>query len=154
MSLWVNFDRFSRHASCRVFPSKKPQWRLAGRSLDATSPREQSRQNRPLFDYLVSPRQQSGRNVYTKRTCSQQVEDEFEFGRLQNRQIGWPDAFEDAAGIDADLAENVGNAGPIAHQKPGPGHISQEIAGGYSIACCERDQLRPSAGEKAVGRHE
>ena len=44
-----------------------------------------------------------------------QVEGEFEFGRLQNGKIGGLSAFEDTAGIDADLAEDIGKAGSVAH---------------------------------------
>ena len=36
-----------------------------------------------------------------------QVDDELEFGRLQDRQVGGLGALEDVAGIDADLTKHV-----------------------------------------------
>src|SRR5262249_10290690 len=107
-----------------------------------------------LFDHLVGACQQSRWDVDTKRTCSLQVEGEFEFGRLQYRKIGRLSAFEDAAGIHADLAEDIGKAGSVAHQEAGCCQLANESARGYSGACRERDQLRPSGGQKSVRRQE
>ena len=53
-----------------------------------------------------------------------EVDDELEFGRLQHRQVGGLRAFEDAAGIDADLAKRVRDIGPVAHQPAGRDMVS------------------------------
>src|ERR1700719_2634029 len=88
-----------------------------------------------LFDHRIGARQQSRWNVNSKRTGSLQVEDEFKFARLQNRKVRRFNAFEDAAGIDGGLAENIGNAGSVTHQQAGGGGVADKIAGRYAIAC-------------------
>jgi len=42
-----------------------------------------------LFDHLVGDRQNPRGNGQAERLGSLQVEDEFEFGRLLDRQVGW-----------------------------------------------------------------
>jgi hypothetical protein len=41
--------------------------------------------NLRLFDHLVGAGEQRRWDIDAKRTCSLQIEDEFKFGRLQNR---------------------------------------------------------------------
>jgi hypothetical protein len=50
-----------------------------------------------------------------------EVDDEIEFGRLLDRQIGWFLAFENAPGIDASLVVRIVDAAAIAHQAAGQG---------------------------------
>jgi hypothetical protein len=45
-----------------------------------------------------------------------EIDDEFKFGCLQNRQVAGLFALEDAAGIDADLMRLFSVVGTIAHQ--------------------------------------
>src|SRR5262249_10802544 len=45
-----------------------------------------------------------------------QIDDEFELGCLNNRKVSRLCAQEDAAGVDADLTEHVGDVGAITHQ--------------------------------------
>ena len=47
-----------------------------------------------------------------KRLSSCQIDDELELGRLYHRQVGWLGAFENAAGVDANLAKNIGRSVP------------------------------------------
>ena len=44
------------------------------------------------------------------------VDDQLEFGRLRYRQVGGLRAFEDFAGIDADLTKRFREVGAVAHQ--------------------------------------
>src|SRR4051794_1045281 len=43
------------------------------------------------------------------------VDDKFELGRLQHRQIGGLLALEDPAGVDASLSKRIGDTGSVAH---------------------------------------
>jgi hypothetical protein len=42
-----------------------------------------------LFDHLIRPRKQGGRQVEAKRFCGGQVDDQFEMCRLLNWKVGW-----------------------------------------------------------------
>src|SRR5215472_11736968 len=69
-----------------------------------------------LFDHLVGAGEQRRRNLKAERLGGCQIDDELELGRLHHRQIGWLGAFQNAAGIDANLAINVREIGAVAHQ--------------------------------------
>jgi hypothetical protein len=56
-----------------------------------------------LFDHLVGDHEQRVRNGNAKRAGGRQVDDQFESGRLRDRQIGRLLTFEDSAGVDAGL---------------------------------------------------
>jgi hypothetical protein len=56
-----------------------------------------------LFDHVVRERQQRIRNGNANSPGSREVDNQLEFCRLFNRQVGWFFAFEDAAGVDAGL---------------------------------------------------
>jgi hypothetical protein len=51
------------------------------------------RSKNTLFDNLVGGREQRRRHRQAKRPCSLEVDGQFEFCRLLDRQIGWADAF-------------------------------------------------------------
>src|SRR5262249_58421196 len=55
------------------------------------------------FDYLVSDGEQSWRNVNTDRPRRVSIDHQLKFDRLQHRQVGGLRAFQDAAGVDANL---------------------------------------------------
>src|SRR5262245_39987052 len=67
------------------------------------------------------------RNFKADRAGGRQIDDEIELGRLYHRQIGRLLAFQDAAGIDTNLAIGFGDAGPVAHQAAGFGVPAQVI---------------------------
>jgi hypothetical protein len=52
---------------------------------------------RPLFDHLVRATEQRDREIEPERFCGLEVDDQLDFGRLLDRQIGWFFALEDAA---------------------------------------------------------
>jgi uncharacterized protein YprB with RNaseH-like and TPR domain len=55
----------------------------------------------------------------TERLGRLEIDDQFELGRLQDRQIGRLGAVEDFAGIDASLTITVRVVGSVAHQPAG-----------------------------------
>jgi len=63
------------------------------------------------FDHLVSAGEQRRRNINAKRARGLQIDDKIKFGCLKNWQIRWLDTLENAAGINADLAKHLGEAG-------------------------------------------
>jgi hypothetical protein len=69
-------------------------------------------QDNPLFDHLVGGREKLGRQGAVKYPGGLQVNDEFEFRRLHDRQIGRLLALENPTGIVADLAIRVGDVVP------------------------------------------
>ena len=60
-----------------------------------------------LFDHLIGARQQHWRNLKAERTRRLTIDDELEFGRLQDREVRRLSALEDAARINADLPERI-----------------------------------------------
>src|SRR6266498_4834852 len=68
------------------------------------------------LDHLVGESKQRVRNGNAERPGGVEVDDQFEFGWLHDRKVGWLLAFEDAAHIDAGLSIHIGNIRPIADQ--------------------------------------
>jgi hypothetical protein len=58
-----------------------------------------------LFDHLVGAREQRRRNFDAQRLRRLQVDDQFEFGRLLNRQISRLGTFENAVDVIRRTAE-------------------------------------------------
>ena len=73
---------------------------------------------------LVGSSQQCFRDGKAERLGGLEIDDEFEFARLHDRQIGWFFALENACGIDAKLARLMADAGTIAHQAAGQGVLA------------------------------
>ena len=69
-----------------------------------------------LFDDFVGAGEQRGRHVDAEHLGGLQIDDELESGGLLHRQIGGLGAFDDATGIAANSAINVGEVGSVAHQ--------------------------------------
>ena len=82
------------------------------------------------------------------------VDDKLEFGRLQHRQIGGLCAFEDFAGIDANLTKRVGEVGSVAHQPAGCHIITQRISCWNAVARRQGGKLHGAAGEECIAGDE
>ena len=65
-----------------------------------------------LLDHLVGEQLQRVGHFEAKRLGGLQVDDELDFGRLQDRHVGGLRAFEDLTDVDADLTLHVQNIGP------------------------------------------
>jgi hypothetical protein len=94
-----------------------------------------------LFDHLVGGDQQVGRYGQAERLRGLQVDDQFELGRPNHRQIGRLRAFENVTNVDAKLSVHVGNAVAIAQETTGCGVLAQLEGGREIMACCQGDKL-------------
>src|SRR4051794_34401405 len=103
--------------TCRAspLPSRRPQCRHGGAlpflaSLLARAPgsarrtARMLREHRFLFDHVVGAGEERWRHGDPERLCGLQVDDECDFGRLLNGEIGRPLTFEYPSGINARLA--------------------------------------------------
>jgi hypothetical protein len=70
-------------------PESDRKLRHAGRSLYAKSDRSALRQKSALFDHLVGAGQERFGDDQPKRLGGLEIDDEFEFVRLLDRNIGW-----------------------------------------------------------------
>src|SRR5215813_14661466 len=86
-----------------------------------------------LFNHLVGEQLQRIGHLDAEQSRRLRVDDELEFARLQDRQVGWLRAFEDLPGIDADLTIHVRAIGPIAHQPAGFDSLANRIGHGNPI---------------------
>src|SRR4029077_791670 len=71
------------------------------------------------FDHLVGAAEQRNRDRDAERLSGLEIEDQLDFRRLLDRQIGRFLALEDAAGIDAGQTICVANAGSVSYQTAG-----------------------------------
>ena len=77
--------------------------------------------------------------------------DQLELGRLLDRQVGGLLALENAAGVDANLAIRLCNAGSVAHQTAGRGVFAPIEDRRYRVARRQCDQLIAPAVEERIG---
>src|SRR5262249_52568298 len=116
---------------------------------NVTSPSPRSRCAASL-DHLVGEREQCGRNSEPDCTRSLQVDNQFEFGRLQHRQIGWFFAPKYPAGVDPSLPVGIEEAGPVAHHPASIHMRSPWIHCGYRMTRGQDDKQRRLAREEHV----
>jgi hypothetical protein len=64
------------------------------------------------FDHLVSAGEQRRRHVKAEYPGGLVVDDQLELGRLHDRQVRGPGAFEDASGIDTGLTPRTAMLAP------------------------------------------
>src|SRR5262245_61468996 len=67
------------------------------------------------LDHLVGGDLQREWHLYAQRLCGFQIDDQFELGWLQDRQLCRPLALKDRARVDSDLAIGDARIDPIAH---------------------------------------
>src|SRR5262245_3820193 len=72
-----------------------------------------------LFDHRVGDREQSGWQRDAERFCGLEIEDQFEFVRLNYWQVRGLLAFEDAAGVDAGSVVRLSGTSSVTHEAVG-----------------------------------
>jgi hypothetical protein len=98
-----------------------------------------------LFDHLVGAGEQRRGHLNAEQSRRLRVDDEHEFARLQDRQVGGLFAFEDAADIAASLTNLVWNVPAVAH------HVAAHACV-YASALADTNYARvlPKAGSYAL----
>src|SRR5262249_55503064 len=97
--------------------------------------------NSALFNHPVSGRQQRRWDGYTQHPRRVGIDGQLEFRRLHDRQIGGLCALDNAAGINAELPEGIGNVGSVAHQAADFDGFTHRIASWDSMIRRELHQL-------------
>src|SRR5262249_19115260 len=80
-----------------------------------------------LFHHLVGAGKKRRRDFDAERSCCLQVDDEFVFGGLLDRQIGRLGALEDLSRVSANQAKGSCEARSIADQATGTGELAPRI---------------------------
>src|SRR4029453_667695 len=62
------------------------------------------------------------------------IDDQFELGRLLDRQVCRPGAFENTSGVDPGFAVRFRNTGSVSHQPAGLDIFARHIAGRQPMA--------------------
>ena len=79
--------------------------------------------------------------VEAERLGGLEIDDQLDFGGLLHRQVGRLLALEDAAGVDADHAIQVCNAGSVAHQAAGRDELAIRGNRRHRVAGCQCGEL-------------
>jgi hypothetical protein len=96
---------------------------------------------RELLDHLVGATEDRRRNGEAEGLGCVQIDDQFENGRLLDRQVGGLGALEDRSGINADLSIGRRKARVIADQAAGRGVFTDPIDRRNGMACRQRHDL-------------
>jgi hypothetical protein len=103
-----------------------------------------------LLDHLVGEREQRRGNLEAERLRRLQIDDELELGHLQDRQVGWLLAHENAARIGAGLPKHIGKVRSVAHQPAGIDIITHRIARRNRVAHRQHGKLNTPAVEEPI----
>src|SRR5262249_17401352 len=85
------------------------------------------------LDHLVGAGDESPRDLEAEHLRGAQVEEQFDFRGLLDRQIGRLIAFENPAGVDAGRTECVRKIGSIAHQAASRCELASLVDRGHRV---------------------
>src|SRR5262245_16706678 len=85
--------------------------------------------SRHSLDHLVSAGEQRARDFEAKRPRTAEVDHKLELGRLENWEVRWLSALENAPRIDSDLAKGLEDIGSVAYQAAGFGIGARRVNG-------------------------
>src|SRR6516162_1004957 len=120
---------------------------LAGRSQTMSAQRFLSATNcvysssHASFDHLVGDGKDPGRNYKAKCLRSFEVDCHFKFGRLKDRQVCGPLAFQDPTGVNTDLAIASSKACSVTYQATSRDELALRVDRRDRIARSERHEL-------------
>src|SRR5262249_20992174 len=116
-------------SDCANGPTGSDQWDLVLRAFEDQrhAPKSILTLRTVSFDHLVGEREQPVRNLETKRLRGLEIDDQLEFGRQHDRQVGGLVALGNATDIDPDLLVKVADAGAVAHQTTRPRIIAELV---------------------------
>ena len=108
----------------------------------------------PLFDHLIGGHLHDQRHREPKRPRCLEIDDELEFHRLLDRQVGRLFTFENPPGVAASEAKGIGNTRAVTDQSANVGKLSQIIDCRERMARCEPDQLIAPTQEERIGAYD
>ena len=91
-----------------------------------------------------------GGTVEAEHPGGLRIDDEFELGRLHDRQVRWLRALEDTTGVDADLTIRIRTVGSVTHQPADVRIVAVRECRDACVARRQIDQLHTTAGEEGV----
>src|SRR5215467_4338488 len=105
-----------------------------------------------LFDHLVGEREQHRRNRQAERLGDLQIDDEIEFNRLLDRQIGRLRSAQNPVNITSGAPELVSKVYSIGHQTSRFNIVTRAVHGRQSSVECQRINANAVGVYKRIGR--
>src|SRR5271168_1289008 len=97
------------------------------------------------FDYLAGEREERRRDLEAELLRGLEIDDEFDFGRLDDRQLLGLFALENEPGVSADQTIDTGEARSVAHQPAGFGPLTLWIGCRQTVALSQGGDLAAAA---------
>src|SRR5262245_8330083 len=110
-----------------------------------------SQQHSCSLHHLVGEGEELWRHFEPEGPCGLEVDQEFKFGGLHDREVRRPLALENATCVDATLSKCLTGVGTIRHQAAGQRELALNSHGREMIASSECDDLIQSAEQKRIG---
>jgi hypothetical protein len=104
-----------------------------------------------LFDHLVGNRKQIGREAKTKQFGSLSVDDEFELGRLNDRQVSRLAPSKNASDVDTGLPVEVRQIDTVARQPTVSHKCAQAKHRRHLVPCHQTGKLDAACDKERIG---
>src|SRR5215203_928507 len=102
------------------------------------------------FDHLVGAAEQRRRHGKPERAGGFEIDHQFEFCWLHDRQVGRLRSLEDLSNINSSLANSSAQTGTVTNQAARYSELSKLIARRDGVACCQPQQLTLSGDEERI----
>src|SRR5438093_10356001 len=93
------------------------------------------------LEHLVGAAEYRNGHADIERLGSLEVDVQFDFGCLLNRQLGWLVTFQNPTNIDSDEAMSLRNARSVTHQASGSSELAQLVDRRHCVANRQRGEL-------------